>query len=107
MIHSEPHPLAGQTVALNSTFKHPQFPNAKTLRLEDWQDRVFGKSWMACDGNPACMVYGLRSGFNGLPLDNEVVYGKFEDGRGGIVHVSELDVPAKAQQDPSVPGGVE
>jgi hypothetical protein len=66
-------------------------------RLEDWWDKITGKSWGDCDGNPACLLYALRTGM--LPLDNaahslddEVVYGKIGN-VGHLVHVSELEIP--------------
>lgn len=48
-----------------------------------------GQSWMFMTGNPAAIIYGMRVGVAGLPLDNEVVYGKV-DGLGHMVHVSEI-----------------
>lgn len=89
-MHQERHPLAGRTVRL----KMPKeatgaLTDGVEFRIEDWQDRVFGKSWMVCDGNPAAMIYGMRSGFAGLPTDDDVVYGKV-GAFGHIVHASEL-----------------
>lgn len=82
-IHTEPHPLAGQTVTVDLG-KGPV-----DYTIEDWWDRVSGGSWMFAQGNPACLGYALRSGLGGLPTDNEVVYGKIA-GLGHLVHVSEL-----------------
>lgn len=80
-----PHPLAGKTVTLKSgLFKGHEF------WVEDWQSRVFGKSWMDCDGNPACIDYALRSHAEGDPsFSNDVVYGKIE-GLGKIIHIRHL-----------------
>lgn len=50
---------------------------------------VGGKSWMDCKGNFACLQYSMRSVDAGLPLDNEVIYGKV-GGLGYLVHESEL-----------------
>jgi hypothetical protein len=58
--------------------------------VEDWWINVFGRSWMGADGNPAAMHYGMRSGFAGLPTDDEVLYGKV-GGLGRLVHVSEIE----------------
>ncbi|SCZ14064.1 hypothetical protein SAMN02799641_05730 [Rhodococcus erythropolis] len=84
MIHTEPHPLAGQTVEIKQI-------DGETLeyRLEDWWDRVYGSSWMFADGNPAALNYAMRAGFAGLPVDNEVVYGK-AGAFGQLIHVSEI-----------------
>jgi hypothetical protein len=80
MKHPEPHPLARKTVRLKLDVKHPQVPGfgGAEFRIEDWWDRVAGKSWMFCDGNPACLVYAMRTGFaeTPIPTDDEVVYGQ-------------------------------
>ena len=83
-IHSEPHPQSGMTVEIASGEYEGQ-----VYRVEDWWDRVAGESWMFANGNPACLKYAMRSGLAHMPTDNEVVYGKI-DGRGEIIHVSEL-----------------
>ena len=85
MKHAEQHPQAGQMV----TIAKGQLAGSE-YRLEDWWDRVAGKSWIDCDGNPACLDYALTSVEDGLPLDDNVVYGKI--GRlGKLVHISQLD----------------
>ena len=44
---------------------------------------------MDSNGNPACMKYEMCSGIAGLPLDDEVLYGKI--GRfGELIHVREI-----------------
>jgi hypothetical protein len=93
MIHREPHPLAGQEARIRPNVRHPQYPTfgGSEFRVEDWWDRVDGRSWMDCVGNPACLVYAMRAGTTGLPTDNEVVYGKGPGGFGSLVHVSELE----------------
>ena len=52
--------------------------------------RIGGKSWMDSNGNPACLHYAMRSAANGLPIDNNVLYGKI-GGLGHLVHVSEIE----------------
>lgn len=55
-----------------------------------WDDpNIGGKSWMWSNGNIACMNYGMRSGLKGLPVDDEVLYGKI-GAFGYLVHVSEI-----------------
>lgn len=93
-MHTEAHPLAGQTVRLNVAGTDPNAPLIAELaeqdyRIEDWQDRVFGKSWMDADGNPAAIKYAIRSSQCGLPIDNDCLYGKV-GAFGHIVHASEL-----------------
>lgn len=82
MLHTEKSPLAGQSIPLPDT--------GTSFVVEDWWDRVTGKSWMFSDGNPAAMIYGIRSGMEGLPTDDEVLYGKV-DGQGILLHVSEIE----------------
>lgn len=94
MLHAVAHPLAGQTVQVKFAGEgHPQIAGsadaAVSFVVEDWWDRLTGGSWMFADGNPAALVYAVRSGFSGLPTDDEVVYGKV-GGFGHLVHVSEL-----------------
>jgi hypothetical protein len=97
-LHTEPHPLAGKTVKIKQQARHFQKPDfgGSDFRLEDWWDRVGGKSWRVCDGNVGCCVYGMRIGLShtsvggGIPPDDEVVYGHI-GGLGHLVHVSELE----------------
>ncbi len=93
MRHKEPHPLAGQTIKIKPDTQHPQNPDfgGSAFRLEDWWDRVAGESWMTSTGNPACLVYAMRTAI-AVPIDDEVVYGKVGN-LGHLLHVSELDIP--------------
>lgn len=95
MIHRQPHPLAGRRVRIRADVKHPQYPTfgGSEFSVEDWWDRLDGRSWMFCDGNPACLVYAVRSAAADLPTDDEVVYGKV-GGYGSLLHVSEIAVEA-------------
>lgn len=88
-MHSTAHPLAGETVAVKLT-GHPQIGEGPhEYKLLDWWDKLTGGSWMFADGNPAALIYAMRSGMNEMPLDNEVVYGHI-GGFGHIVHVTEI-----------------
>lgn len=97
MIHQHPSLLAGKTVRIKSHVKHPQIPDfgGSEFRVEDWWDRVTGKSWMLCDENPICIDYAMRTGFSEIPIptDNEVLYGKIGP-FGHLVHISEIEVEA-------------
>ena len=81
--------LAGYPVKIKQST--PGNIKGETIVIEDWWENVSGKSWMFCDGNPACLAYAIRSCIGGLPTDNEVLYGKI-GGLGFLVHVSELDL---------------
>lgn len=96
-VHAEPHPLAGKTVALTFSFDGPG-EQVGTFRVEDYWDRVSGGSWMTAVGNPAALKYAIRTAAASLPMDDEVVYGKDEHGRGHLVHVSELGDETTAVQ---------
>ena len=84
MIHKEQHESAGKDLVIISG-EH----QGKTITVEDWWDRVAEQSWMDCNGNPACLIYAMRSGFANMPIDNEVFYGKI-GGLGHIIHQSEV-----------------
>lgn len=97
MKHAQPHTLAGKTVRIKSHVNHPQYPTfgGSEFRVEDYWDRVAGKSWTICEGNPACLVYAMRTGMSKapVPIDDEVLYGKIGN-LGSLVHISELEVAA-------------
>ncbi|MEU1309439.1 hypothetical protein ABZ419_11165 [Streptomyces cinnamoneus] len=84
-MRAQPHPLAGRTVALRPGSVSP------SLVVEDWAEHVFGKSWTAMGCHAASMAYAVRATVAGLPLDDDVVYGKCPAGLGHIVHVTEID----------------
>lgn len=71
--------------------KNVSAPDAgvESYEVEAYWDDLTGKSWMFSDGNPAALKYAVRSGVAGLPLDNEVLYGKI-GAFGHLVHVSEV-----------------
>jgi hypothetical protein len=93
MIHTEPHPLAGQTVTVTFRTYYPVAVRTAEFKVEDWWDRVAGKSWMNSDGNPAALLYAVRSADENLPLDDAVVYGKI-GWQGVLFHISEIADPA-------------
>ena len=84
-----PFEFAGQTVKIKPEVK--EFGRME-FHIEDYWENVTGRSWMVSDGNPAAMLYGMRSGLAGLPIDDEVVYGKIGL-HGHIFHITELELP--------------
>jgi hypothetical protein len=73
--------------------KHANDLGGAIMLVEDWWDAVAGKSWMFCDGNPACLNYAMRTGFSEIikvPTNDEVLYGKIGI-FGHLVHISEID----------------
>ncbi|MFI2184570.1 hypothetical protein [Streptomyces sioyaensis] len=92
MQHTATHPLAGQTVTVApaaALYGHADTTPFE-LRVEDWNDRVFGQPWEVMEGHPASLGYALRAALGHLPLDNEVVYGKDTFGCGHLVHTNEI-----------------
>jgi len=71
-------------------FRRKYGTSTPVIKIEDLQTNVIGMSWMDADGNPACILYGLRVGTENLPIDNDVYYGKI-NGFGELVHASELE----------------
>ena len=88
-IHKDQHPLAGMLVKIHCAGMDPDHLDGQDFLLEDWWDRIGAQSWMYSKGNPACLKYAMRGGFSGLPVDDEVVYGKVGP-FGHLLHVSEL-----------------
>lgn len=86
-VHAESHPNAGESVSVRMTTLEGELKD--TAVIEDWWDRVSGESWMNSNGNPAALIYGLRTGVVGLPLDDEVIYGKIGS-LGHLIHTSEI-----------------
>lgn len=94
MLHDAPHPRAGQTVKVRLEGKPgPSIgPGEYEFTIQDWVDRMdsSGESWMVTPPrNWAVLHYGNRVAQVGLPMDDEVVYGKI-DGLGYIIHTSEI-----------------
>lgn len=86
--HATAHVQAGVTVLLATPLVATDGAGVE-FTVEDYWDRLSGESWMVAEGNPAATHYAVRSGYAGLPIDDEVVYGKVGN-RGLLVHVSEL-----------------
>jgi hypothetical protein len=82
-LHTEPAAHARATVTADIGRGDEQF------RIEDWWDRVSGGSWMSAQGNPAALIYAMRSAGK-FPADDEVLYGKDFQGMGHLLHVSEV-----------------
>lgn len=81
-LHDKPFHGAGDTFTL---------PDGRAFIAEDYWDRVSGHSWQHATGNPAALKYAIRVIHEGLPIDDECVYGKC--GLGDIFHVTELKEP--------------
>ena len=86
--------FAGQTVKIRKDIQ--KFGGADFTIEDYWENVNGGTSWMNSNGNPAAMMYAIRTGSQDFkdPIDNEVVYGKI-GALGHLFHVSELELPAK------------
>jgi len=61
-----------------------------TILIEGKDTDLWPTGWKHQKGNPACILYSLRSMFEGLPTEGTVYYGKV--GRlEELVHESELE----------------
>ena len=89
---SERKDYKGQIVRIKEGVKHFQVPNfgGSEFRVEDYWDTLTGGSWKDTSNNAACAIYAFRAGLNGLPPDDEVLYGKV-GALGHLVHISEIE----------------
>lgn len=90
MIHSTKSPHAGKTVKIKDAAYEI---GGHEIIIEDYWDRVSGKSWLLSEGNPAAFNYAMRRRFSKklkVPIDDEVLYGKIGYS-GYIVHIEELE----------------
>jgi hypothetical protein len=88
-MHTDPHPLAGQTIKVDFGTTGGNIQGVQEYCVEDWWDRLTGGSWMQADGNPAAV---MSTGSPATPermAYNEVVYGKV-GAFGHLAHVSEI-----------------
>ena len=89
----DPSPLAGQTVTIHPAVPYENLVDGAEYRVEDWWTNVYGKSWTEADGNPAAIIYSIRTAKGGLPFSDDVLYGKCGS-LGYLVHVSEIEEAA-------------
>lgn len=86
----ETHAQAGKKVVVHPKAEHQLLVEGAEYTIQDyWKTVGDGTSWMDSAGNIACVQYAVRAGTAGLPLDDEVVYGKIGP-LGYLVHVTEL-----------------
>ena len=99
MMHDNVSPLANKVVKIKAGATHPQVEHfgGAEFKVEDWWDRVGGISWMVAVGNPACMIYAMRTGLTErfIPINDEVLYGKIGM-FGHLVHIDEIEVEEEA-----------
>jgi hypothetical protein len=101
-VHDHPHHWAAKTLRLRAGVSDPirgMVTAGAEFRLDDWWDRLNGRSWTDCAGNIAAFQYGIRIlTLGNIPLDDEVVYGKIGP-FGHLVHNSELSPPSDRDSD--------
>jgi hypothetical protein len=96
MLPTQQHPMSVQKI--QGRFLAPHFQVGKETieaTVEDWWDRLTGGSWMFADGNPACLIYAMRTGMDPdsrIPVDDDVVYvHDVATHFGHLVHSSEIE----------------
>src|SRR6266540_4378071 len=92
-MHNESSDLAGKTVRIKEGVRDPMqamvLPG-ELYRIEDWWDKLTGKSWQEATGNIAALKYAIRAAYNFLSPDDEVLYGHI-GAFGHLVHISEIE----------------
>jgi len=87
--------IKNKKVKIKDWVKHAQVEDfgGSEIDIEGYWDDVTGSSWMYAQGNPACLIYAMRTGFSEekIPNDDEVLYGKIGC-YGHLVHISELEI---------------
>lgn len=88
----------GKKFKVRESSTHKQFKEfgGSIIEIEGYWSEVHGEEWPKSveNGNPAAIIYMLRTIDNNLPIDNKVLYGKIGS-FGHLVHVSELDEEVK------------
>jgi len=73
-MHCESHRLAGKVVRIRY---HPETMFSGAMyKIIDWYDLYIGEPWHASYKCVPCMSYAIRRADNGLPLDDNVLYGE-------------------------------
>lgn len=78
--HKQPSSYAGKRFIRNN----------EQVEVLDWFDYETRLSWTKCVHTPCCTDYALRSAWEGLPCDNEVLLVAI-NGEKQLLHVSELE----------------
>ena len=84
--------IKGQTYRIKGQSRYFKAKYKKTnplIIIEGTDKELFGCFWGGLNKNPAAMFYGMRAGYENLPLGGQVYYGHI-DGLGELVHESEL-----------------
>lgn len=100
LIHPDSHPLAGKTITVKLRgAPHQRLHDGVELIVEDWWSIAHEENELGflprllSSRSPAAINYIVRAEIAGIPLDDDVIYGKvFEGplGLGYIIHSSEI-----------------
>lgn len=88
-------PFSTHALASDVNTNMQLIPAGSLVEVEGYWDEITGGSWMTARGNFACLIYAIRSANKNLPLDDDVLYVKY-DGLGSLVHISEISEPTDA-----------
>jgi hypothetical protein len=77
-------------------FKDKYGTSNPIIEIEDKDTVIWNGGWGLQQGNPACLLFAMRSGIEKLPWNGTVYYGKIGIGKEGarlgeLVHESELE----------------
>lgn len=101
LVHPDSHPLAGKTITVKlKGAPHQRLTDGVQMEVEDWwsiahEDNELGSlPALLSSRSPAAINYIVRAQVAGIPLDDDVIYGKVFDGQplglGYIIHSSEI-----------------
>jgi len=89
-------------------FKKKYGTSNPEIRVEDTDENIWGKSWMVMDGNPAAIIFAMRTGTEGIkaPLTETVYCGKISPlgskfGLSELVFESELEEIKENENSPA------
>lgn len=82
------HPLAGQTVTVDSKVVRGDVAPGAEFQVHDWWENVAGSPWYLSTTN-AAYEYAKAATINETLYDDNVLYGRI-NGLGYLVHVSEI-----------------
>jgi hypothetical protein len=90
MIHDNESPLSEELVVLRAG----SLPDGVGgFRIEDWWDRIQGERWSESTHRLAIDYTARIQGLSDIPRDDNVLYGRFDDGEEALIHVIEVDEP--------------
>ncbi len=82
-VHPDQCPIAGQRFLIEREGIELQ------IEVVDWWDRLVNRSWNKCLASRTCLHYAMRSAWDNLPANDDVLLVS-ANGERCLMHVSEL-----------------